>query len=79
MVLYNFQLDLDSKYVSSIKDCLKHGVVLIVLHILMHFSKYKSFGISGSLFNEQFANTLVLVLLSFATYHLVFTEIINIE
>lgn len=79
MVLYNLNLDLDDKYVDAIKDVFKFSLVLIVFHILMYFSKNKKYGIVGNIFNENFANTLVLVMISFAAYHLVINEVIQIN
>ena len=79
MVLYNLNLDLDDKYVDAIRDIFKFCLVLIVFHILMYFSKNKKYGIIGNIFNENFANTLVLVMISFASYHLVINEIIQIN
>ena len=82
MAIYDINLDLEEKYVTTIKNIYKYIVIIVVFHLLVHFSKTGknyNFGFSGDLFNEHFLNTIIIICISVAVYHLIFNELININ
>ena len=79
MAMFTINLGLAPEYTDTINHLYKYGTILLVLHILVHFSKTGktcNFGFSGELFNKNFVNTLCLVLISYMAYSLVFKELI---
>ena len=82
MAIFDVNLDLEEKYIKTIEDIYKFVVIIIVFHILVHFScdgKNYDYGFSGLLFNENFLNTLVIICIAFGVYHLIFKELLNFD
>lgn len=79
MAMFTINLGLAPEYTETINHLYKYFIILLILHILVHFSrtgKTFNFGFSGELFNKNFINTLCLVLVSYMAYSLVFKELI---
>jgi hypothetical protein len=80
MAILDVYLDFDNEYKNLIKDSYKIFVILIVFQAILHYSnQQKNFllnGLSGNLFNDDFMIMCLFLLLSIASYYLVFDKII---
>ena len=84
MALFNLNLNLSvlKKYKQLIKGIYMITVILLIFHLLINLSsknKTINFGLSGKLFNDNILNTLCILLLSYASYELVFKELVSIN
>jgi hypothetical protein len=80
--MFTINLGLAQEYTETIQHLYKYFCILILFHILVHFSrtgKSFNFGFSGELFNKNFINTLCLILVSYLAYSLIFKDLITFQ
>ena len=78
MAIFKIKLPND-KYKDTINGVYKYTCILIIFQILVSLSrkgKTFNFGFNGEILNENFLNTLCLVLIAYIAYTLIFQEII---
>ena len=81
MAIFELKLPND-KYRETIRGVYKYTVILIIFQILVQLSKNGetfNFGFNGEILNENFLNTLCLILISYIAYTLVFQELLIIS
>ena len=81
MAVFDIRLP-NKKYVETVRGVYKYTVVLILFQILTSFckkGKTVNFGFSGDILNENFLNTLCLILIAYLGYMLVFHELVSIN
>ena len=81
MAIFELKLPND-KYKDTIRGVYKYSVILIIFQILVCLSKNGktfNFGFNGEILNENFLNTLCLVLIAYIAYTLVFQELLIIN
>jgi len=81
MAIFELKLPND-KYRETIRGVYKYTVILIIFQILVQLSKNGktfNFGFNGEILNENFLNTLCLVLIAYIAYTLVFQELLIIS
>ena len=84
MGLFNLKLEqpILKKYKDLIKNLLKYIVIILIFHLLINISAKNNkinFGFGGKLFNCDIMNTLCMFLLAYASYELVFKELVTIN
>jgi len=77
MVFLKIDLGLDKNHTELFSDLYKYSVILIVFQVLTHLSNTKNYGFTGNLLNDDFLGFLLLIGLSFMSYYLVATELIE--
>ena len=81
MAIFDIRLP-NKKYVETVRGIYKYTVVLILFQILASLSKKGktlNFGFSGNILNENFLNTLCLILIAYIGYMFVFHELVTIN
>ena len=81
MAIFELKLPND-KYKDTVRGVYKYSVILIIFQILVCLSKNGktfNFGFNGEILNENFLNTLCLVLIAYIAYTLVFQELLIIN
>ena len=81
MAIFDIRLP-NSKYIETVRGLYKYTVILIIFQILASLSrrgKTLNFGFSGDILNENFLNTLCLLLISYLAYTLIFQELLIIN
>lgn len=81
MAIFDIRLP-NNKYIETVRGLYKYTVILIIFQILASLSrrgKTLNFGFSGDILNENFLNTLCLLLISYLAYTLIFQELLIIN
>jgi hypothetical protein len=81
MAIFDIRLP-NNKYIETVRGLYKYTVILIIFQILVSLSrrgKTLNFGFSGDILNENFLNTLCLLLISYLAYTLIFQELLIIN
>ena len=83
MAIINLNLDLDKEYINILKDLYKVLTILIVFQALIYYSGCQkniiNTALTGNLLNDEFMTLLIYIIISIASYYLVFDKILNIS
>lgn len=74
--LFVVNIRLPKQYKKWVNDTVKFVVVLIAIHVLMHFTR-QSESHASTLFNPNFLKLLVFVCIGIAAYYLVFRKLVR--
>ena len=81
MAIFDIRLP-NKKYIETVRGLYKYTVILIIFQILVSLckrGKTLNFGFTGDILNENFLNTLCLLLISYLAYTLIFQELLIIN
>jgi len=81
MAIFDIRLP-NKKYVETVRGVCKYTVILVLFQVLTSLSrkgKTLNFGFAGDILNENFLNTLCLILIAYLGYILIFNELVVIN